>query len=94
MSDLIWLVKGVKRVLIPPPGTFGLLTASFVVLFLCCHPLIFLLRFIDNDFRSESNSYQKGPRGASKTIFIRGFDSSLGEDEVYTAQGILALLSN
>ncbi|KAB2624064.1 nucleolin 1 [Pyrus ussuriensis x Pyrus communis] len=31
---------------------------------------------------SESNSYQKGPRGASKTIFIRGFDSSLGEDEI------------
>ncbi|KAM0960935.1 hypothetical protein ACFX13_020699 [Malus domestica] len=31
---------------------------------------------------SESNSHQKGPRGASKTIFIRGFDSSLGEDEI------------
>ncbi|CAN6675248.1 unnamed protein product [Malus baccata var. baccata] len=31
---------------------------------------------------SESNSHQKGPRGASKTIFIRGFDSTLGEDEI------------
>ncbi|CAN6699038.1 unnamed protein product [Malus baccata var. baccata] len=30
----------------------------------------------------ESNSYQKGPRGASKTIFVRGFDRSLGEDEI------------
>ncbi|XP_070666774.1 nucleolin 1-like isoform X6 [Malus domestica] len=30
----------------------------------------------------ESNSYQKGPRSASKTIFVRGFDRSLGEDEI------------
>lgn len=31
----------------------------------------------------DSNSFQKGGRGQSQTIFVRGFDKSAGEDEVY-----------
>ncbi|KAK4842023.1 hypothetical protein QYF36_014429 [Acer negundo] len=31
---------------------------------------------------NESNSFQKGPRGQSQTIFVRGFDTSAGEDQI------------
>ncbi|KAK2635743.1 hypothetical protein Ddye_030535 [Dipteronia dyeriana] len=31
---------------------------------------------------NESNSFQKGPRGQSQTIFVRGFDTSASEDEI------------
>ncbi|XP_024197202.1 nucleolin 1 isoform X3 [Rosa chinensis] len=30
----------------------------------------------------ESNSYQKGGQGQSQTIFVRGFDTNQGEDEI------------
>uniref|UniRef100_A0A6N2LID2 RRM domain-containing protein n=1 Tax=Salix viminalis TaxID=40686 RepID=A0A6N2LID2_SALVM len=30
----------------------------------------------------DSNSFQKGGRGQSQTIFVRGFDKSAGEDEI------------
>ncbi|XP_043696072.1 nucleolin 2-like [Telopea speciosissima] len=30
----------------------------------------------------ESNSYQKGGKGQARTIFVRGFDTSTGEDEI------------
>ncbi|XP_057963316.1 nucleolin 2-like isoform X4 [Malania oleifera] len=33
----------------------------------------------------ESNSYQKGGQGQSQTVFVRGFDKSVGEDEVRSA---------
>ncbi|XP_050372047.1 nucleolin 1-like isoform X3 [Argentina anserina] len=33
----------------------------------------------------ESNSYQKGEQGQSQTIFVRGFDTSHGEDEIRSA---------
>ncbi|XP_042514780.1 nucleolin 1-like [Macadamia integrifolia] len=33
----------------------------------------------------ESNSYQKGGKGQARTIFVRGFDASTGEDQIRSA---------
>ena len=59
-----------------------------IILFMSDLYLILFSCFVNN-FSNWNNSSQKSERGQSQTIFVRGFDTSLGEDEV-----ILSLLSD
>lgn len=79
LSDLIWLVKGVHILQIT--GSF-----SSECRFIVCADSIFTSYFSSLCFillhNRESNSFQGKGTGQAQTIFIRGFDTSVGEDEV------------
>ncbi|KAK7812147.1 nucleolin 2, partial [Quercus suber] len=42
-------------------------------------------QYTPHDGKESSNSFQKGGRGQACTAYVRGFDKSLGEDEIRSA---------